>query len=106
MQIVFIGNCRRIFLIVLLSLAQVCYGKGESPTDEEIRQSIIQQSISNYPGNCPCPYSLMRNGRRCGNRSAWRKEGGYSPYCYPADVSDSQVNVYRHKTVKGSGYRE
>jgi hypothetical protein len=35
-----------------------------------------------YVGTCDCPYDLMRNGRRCGNRSAYSKPGGRNPQCY------------------------
>lgn len=35
-----------------------------------------------YTGRCDCPYDLMRNGRRCGNNSAYVKPGGASPVCF------------------------
>jgi len=35
-----------------------------------------------YVGVCDCPYDLMRNGRRCGGRSAYSRPGGRSPECY------------------------
>jgi len=66
-------------------------------TDDEIRQKIIEQDILAYPGNCPCPYNRASNGSRCGKRSAWSKPGGYSPRCYPADVSDATVERYRER---------
>lgn len=37
---------------------------------------------SPYVGTCDCPYDLMRNGRRCGGRSAYSRPGGRSPSCY------------------------
>lgn len=37
---------------------------------------------SPYVGTCECPYDLMRNGRRCGGRSAYSRPGGRSPTCY------------------------
>lgn len=37
---------------------------------------------SPYVGTCDCPYDLMRNGRRCGGRSAYSRPGGRSPTCY------------------------
>ena len=37
-------------------------------SDAEIRQQIISESISYYPGNCPCPYNSARNGSSCGRR--------------------------------------
>ena len=62
-----------------------------SRTDAQVRQILIDKSIEAYPGNCPCPYNTMRNGRACGKRSAWNKPGGYAPLCYAEDVSDEQV---------------
>lgn len=35
-----------------------------------------------YVGTCDCPYDLMRNGRRCGGRSAYSRPGGRSPQCF------------------------
>jgi len=64
-------------------------------SDAQIRQRIIRESIAAYPGACPCPYSVMRNGRSCGGRSAYSRPGGYAPICYPNDVSAAQVAEYR-----------
>ena len=64
-------------------------------TDNEVRDLIIKESLQSYPGNCPCPYNTMRNGRRCGGRSAYSRPGGYSPLCYPKDVTDQMVRDYR-----------
>jgi len=66
-------------------------------SDDTIRQKIINESIRNYSGNCPCPYNRMRNGRKCGGHSAYSKPGGASPKCYPSDVSDEDVNDYRKR---------
>ncbi|WP_082376591.1 SH3 domain-containing protein [Ahrensia marina] len=33
-------------------------------------------------GSCDCPYDRMRNGARCGGRSAWSRPGGRSPICF------------------------
>lgn len=46
----------------------------------DVKQKIIQSSISAYRGNCPCPYNTDRAGRRCGGRSAYSRHGGASPY--------------------------
>jgi hypothetical protein len=62
---------------------------------DQIKQRIIQESINAYPGNCPCPYNVARNGSRCGGRSAYSRAGGYSPVCYAADVTAAQVREYR-----------
>lgn len=64
-------------------------------TDAEVRDLIIKESIQSYPGNCPCPYSTMKNGRSCGGRSAYSRSGGRSPLCFPQDVTDPMVKAYR-----------
>ena len=64
-------------------------------SDAEIRQYLINSSIAGYPGRCPCPYFADRAGRSCGRRSAWSRPGGYSPLCYPTDVSNEQVSNFR-----------
>ena len=61
---------------------------GEAKTPEQ----LIRESIANYPGKCPCPYSIMRNGDKCGNRSAYSKPGGHEPLCYVSDVAGVQDN--------------
>ncbi|BAH76953.1 hypothetical protein [Solidesulfovibrio magneticus] len=64
-------------------------------TDAEVRDLIIKESIQSYPGNCPCPYNTMKNGRSCGGRSAYGRPGGRSPLCFPKDVTDQMVKTYR-----------
>ena len=49
-------------------------------------EQMIQDSISQYPGKCPCPYSVMSNGKKCGKRSAYSKPRGYEPLCYVSDI--------------------
>ena len=66
-------------------------------TDLEIRQMLIAESLASYPGSCPCPYFTDRAGRSCGRRSAYSRPGGYSPLCYPTDVSVEQVREVRKK---------
>lgn len=57
----------------------------------EVVQSIIRASLAAYPGPCPCPYNRMRKGGQCGGRSAYSKPGGYSPICYPGDVTEAMI---------------
>jgi hypothetical protein len=64
-------------------------------TDSEVRAAIIQESLSGYPGPCPCPYNTMRNGRACGGRSAYSRPGGYSPVCYVRDITQDMMRRYR-----------
>lgn len=66
-------------------------------SDATIVQRIIAQSIENYPGSCPCPYSRDRGGRRCGKRSAYSKPGGYAPICFAEDVSRDMIGAFRQQ---------
>jgi hypothetical protein len=58
----------------------------EAKTKEKDIQSIINKSVASYKGNCPCPWSTMKNGRKCGKNSAWSKPGGAKPICYSSDI--------------------
>lgn len=69
-------------------------------SDQEIRKTLIQQSIAAYPGNCPCPYNSASNGSRCGKRSAYNRAGGYSPLCYEDDITDAMVEAYKHQNLR------
>ena len=62
---------------------------------DAIIQKIIERSIRNYSGSCPCPYNTMRSGRRCGGNSAYSKPGGRSPICYPSDVTEAMIAAFR-----------
>lgn len=69
---------------------------GKKPlSDAQIKRLLIDESIATYDGNCPCPYSRARNGSRCGKRSAYSREGGAAPLCYPEDVTAEMVQRYR-----------
>lgn len=82
------------FCAGIIFLSTNTYAANEL-TNDQIRQEIIRQSLASYPGNCPCPYNADRRGHSCGLRSAYSKPGGYSPLCYPSDVSDEMVETYR-----------
>lgn len=69
-------------------------------------EQMIRESIANYPGKCPCPYSIMSNGNKCGKKSAYSKPGGNEPLCYVSDItgqvsSKSNKVVYSIKVVDG-----
>jgi hypothetical protein len=81
--------------LVILGAVVAAHPAEARLSDAQVRQRIIQESIDSYPGNCPCPYSTDRAGRRCGGRSAYSRPGGYSPKCFPSDVSDGEVRAYR-----------
>jgi hypothetical protein len=87
---------RSTYLVLALLVAFASHGAfaGATPTDNQIRQQIIQQSVDAYLATghpCACPYNLARNGSTCGGRSAYSRPGGASPLCYPSDVTDQMV---------------
>lgn len=87
---------RTVFLILVMFLVGgVSLSQAVAETDAEITQILIQQSLAQYPGNCPCPYHADRAGRRCGKRSAYTRAGGDNPLCYPEDVTQDMVNRYK-----------
>ena len=57
-----------------------------STSSNDYKQKQIDESIRNYSGSCPCPYSRASNGSLCGKRSAWSKPGGQKPKCYFSDL--------------------
>lgn len=69
--------------------------KSGSLSDAQVKKAIIQESINEYPGNCPCPYNTASNGSRCGKRSAYSRPGGYAPICYASDVTNDMVREWR-----------
>lgn len=84
-----------LFLIFLsLAISFPAYSK-DSPDTQSIKRKMIQDSISGYTGNCPCPYSTMKNGRACGRRSAYSRPGGRSPICYETDITPEMIEKYR-----------
>lgn len=67
---------------------------ASGPPRSEIVRLIIERSIQNYAGSCPCPYNVDRGGRSRGRRSAWSKPGGASPICYEGDVTAAMVRSF------------
>lgn len=74
MKLSVIVNMKMIALMALF-FVNISAAKTSLLNDEQVKKAIIQASISNYPGNCPCPYNSARNGSRCGGRSAWSRAG-------------------------------
>lgn len=77
---------QKLITLLILSLLSSQLAHAEL-TDQQIAQTLIRQSIAEYPGNCPCPYNTDRAGRVCGKRSAYSKPDGYSPLCYVRDIT-------------------
>jgi hypothetical protein len=80
------------YLFLLISLNTF----AENISDQQIVQNIINESISNYSGRCPCPYNRASNGSSCGKRSAYSRAGGYSPLCYDSDVTPAMISNYKN----------
>lgn len=80
---------------VALAILVATPALAQSSADRRDREAMIQESIRNYSGNCPCPYNTDRAGRSCGQRSAYSKPGGASPLCYPDDISDAMLERWR-----------
>jgi hypothetical protein len=100
----FIGGLFIFSVPFLLSLAIAKDTSLQIMSDAEVKRAIINDSISAYPGNCPCDYNYDRAGRKCGKRSAWSKPGGYQPICYDYEISDEMLREWRrvHGSVKKS----
>ena len=86
------------FLIITLLCTSTITANTTSQEDAEIvqqlKEAIIKKSISSYLGNCPCPYNKAKNGTKCGNRSAYKRAGGYAPICYPNDITKEMIYHY------------
>ena len=85
-----------LFLLFFFILTSPVYARSNL-SDDQIKQQIIQESISSYSGRCPCPYNVAKNGSQCGGRSAYSRPGGASPICYPEDISLRMVQDYRKR---------
>ena len=85
----------RICLLSLLALPLAAMSapaeKRTQASEQQIKKQIIEESIASYPGRCPCPYNVTRNGSACGGRSAWSRQGGYAPICYEREVTKEMV---------------
>lgn len=90
-------------LFMMLLLVAPVFADGHPLTDDQVRKALVEKSIASYPGSCPCPYNVAKNGSRCGKRSAWSRAGGYAPLCYPSDITDAMVKRYREEHKGKSG---
>ncbi|MBB5367123.1 MULTISPECIES: hypothetical protein [unclassified Janthinobacterium] len=89
----------RLLIIIagMVCAPQVYAQKGQPPSDAQVRQQIIGESIASYPGRCPCPYNAAKNGSACGGRSAWSRKGGYAPICYDREITAEMVRKWRQE---------
>lgn len=93
-------NNSKIVVSLVMAISIFWVGASEAKTskqsDDQIRQLIIEDSISSYPGVCAWPFNAARNGSSCGRRSAWSKQGGYAPVCYKKEISKEMVDDWRN----------
>jgi hypothetical protein len=83
-----------VLLIALILPAGAAHADTTAPTNGQIRQQIIHDSIAAYQASghpCACPFNTTANGTECGSRSAYSKPGGHAPLCYAKDVSAKMV---------------
>lgn len=85
----------KIIIIVSLWIPVAATAREPAPSDDTIRSLLIEDSIAAYSGKCPCPYSTMRNGRRCGGNSAYSRPSGRAPLCYPKDITQAMIDRFR-----------
>ena len=83
-----------IYLMVVIVFLVSNQGQTQTP------EQMIRESIANYLGKCPCPYSIMSNGNKCGKSSAYSKPGGYEPLCYVSDITGEEIS--KSNTAKPS----
>jgi hypothetical protein len=72
-------------------------------TAAAIAALIVTASRNSYYATgrpCACPDDRMRNGRRCGSRSAYSRPGGASPLCFPRDVTSEMIAEYRKRASR------
>ncbi|QWE19338.1 hypothetical protein [Polynucleobacter corsicus] len=84
----------KIILVALLLLAGLVHA---SPSDEEIAKEVIKESIANYKGVCPCPYSTHPDGRQCGYRSVYSSKSASAPICYSITVTPKMIEDYKDR---------
>lgn len=66
-----------VFFFYIFAVSTLSMAKCSRISDEQIKEKIIQESISSYSRDWPCAYHSVRHGRQCGKRSAWNRGGGY-----------------------------
>lgn len=75
-------------------------------TAAAIAAILVQASRQAYYGTgrpCACPSDEMRNGRRCGARSAYSRPGGAQSLCYASDVTPAMIESYRSRESRTGG---
>ena len=72
-------------------------GSANARADSKIAAEIVKESIANYKGICPCPYSTHPDGRQCGYRSAYSSKSASAPICYSIAVTPKMIEDYQRR---------
>lgn len=88
---------RTAFVPLAVALAAATPAVAQRASDDDIKRQMIAESIAGYRGACPCPDNRMKNGARCGGRSAYSRPGGASVLCYPADITPTMLEDYKRR---------
>jgi hypothetical protein len=106
----------RLFVFFIFSIvsveAQIVHTETRPPSKQAaavltaaaIAALIVKDSRDQYYATghpCACPDDVTRNGRSCGNMSAYVRPGGAHPLCSPADVTAGMIDDYRKTKIKG-----
>lgn len=82
--------------LIMLLLLSSSVEASRQLSDSDIRAEIVKESIAEYKGICPCPYSTHPDGMQCGYRSAFHKDTTTKkPLCYQISVTLKMVEDYR-----------
>jgi hypothetical protein len=87
----------RIVISIIATVASVTTSFGDQLSDRQIKSRMVQESISTYQGNCPCPFNFAKNGSKCGRRSAYSRPGGETPLCYAKDITPEMLREFKSK---------
>ena len=88
----------KILLCLFVVLAPIAaLASEERLSDAQIRLLLLQDSIANSLSDCPCPYSVKRNGASCRDESLYVHPRGRMQLCYDHDVTDAMVQAYRRE---------
>jgi hypothetical protein len=99
-------------LFITIAVLTTSPASAEPPTRKQaevaltaaaIAALIVKESRDEYYATghpCACPDDVTRNGRSCGNMSAYVRPRGEHPLCYPSDVTAAMIEARRQETAK------
>jgi hypothetical protein len=87
-------KAKAILILATFSLAPWAVDAQKPLQDAEVRDLMINGNLSAYTGPCPCPFSVDKMGKECGENSVYSQSPGQMK-CYRGDISDQEVAQYR-----------